>query len=651
MPGGNILIVEDEYLIAEVIKTRLESSGYLVPAIVSSGSEAVKKAMNLAPDLILMDIVLKGDMDGVQAAERIRSHQDVPIIFITAHTDEETLRRAKVTGPFGYLTKPINDRQLIINIEIALYRHRYERERTELIRRLEKEISERRSAEERLRESEELYRVLVNSSPDVILRFDRECRHVFANSIVEKYSPLPADGMLGRTHKELGFPDDMCDFWEKSIRSVFDTGEPLEQQFELEMEGNTIVFDWRLLPEFGADGGVNSVMSVSRDITELRRIEDERNRADRLESIGTLAGGIAHDYNNLLAAILGNIALVKMNTEEGSEDHMSLDEAEQAAFRARDLTRQFLTFSKGGAPVRTPMRVDSLVRDAVSVSLKETNVSVEFDVDDGLMMAEIDGGQIAQAVSAVVRNAVEAMPGGGRITVRMKNASTGDLPSVPLAPGPYVVVSITDTGPGIDPKVLPGIFDPYCSTKKGAAGLGLTTAYSIAARHGGVITAESEPDSGCTIHIHLPALPSGDEKAAGDRPVTTFDRPFGDILVMDDEAAVRRVVARMLESFGCSVATAADGGEAVSRYRERFDAGNPFDAVIMDLTVPGGMGGSEAVRRIREFDPGVCAIVATGYSNDPVVGQYKTYGFSGYILKPFRPDDLKKLISGTSPEE
>ncbi|HTZ19071.1 MAG TPA: ATP-binding protein, partial [Dissulfurispiraceae bacterium] len=365
------------------------------------------------------------------------------------------------------------------------------------------------------------------------------------------------------------------------------------------------------------------------EIQERAKTEDELLKARRLESIGLLAGGIAHDFNNLLTAILGNISLAKMHVPREGRAFERLLEAEKASMRASDLTNQLLTFSKGGAPVKKTASVVELLIDSASFALSGSNVKCEFDLAEDIWPADIDEGQISQVINNVIINADHAMTEGGLIMVQARNVVISEADRLPLKEGRYIKISIRDQGTGIPSDMLPKIFDPYFTTKPKGTGLGLTTCYSIVKRHDGLITAESVMGSGSTFFIYLPA--SEGKVNAGRGEIESSLSGKGKVLVMDDEEMIREVAGRMLNHLGYEVGLAADGNEAVALYTTAKSEGNPFDIVIMDLTIPGGMGGKETIQKLAEIDPGIRALVSSGYSHGPITAEYRKFGFCGVV--------------------
>ena len=408
--------------------------------------------------------------------------------------------------------------------------------------------------------------------------------------------------------------------------------------------GNPLPVDMRTFvikePETGRP---LAVATISRDISLRRNMEEEQLKREKLESLGVLAGGIAHDFNNLLTAVLGNISMAKADVERLNPIYGLLDQAEKASLRARDLTQQLLTFSKGGEPVKETIAVEDLVKEAASFALRGSRVKPLLLFSPALPRIDADAGQISQVVHNLVINADQVMPTGGIVEVRCDVTDIGPDSVLPLEQGRYIRISVRDSGTGIPQEHLQKIFDPYFTTKQKGSGLGLATVYSIVKRHGGHVTVESRLGSGTTFSVYLPI--AKDARVAPAPKEEALPRGAGHVLIMDDEEIVRMVVRKMLETFGYAVEEAADGQEAIMRCREALKAGSPFDLVIMDLTIPGGMGGKEAIGHLRTIDPRLRAIVSSGYSNDPVMADYRGHGFNGVVAKPYKIHELGRIVS------
>ena len=383
-----------------------------------------------------------------------------------------------------------------------------------------------------------------------------------------------------------------------------------------------------------------------RDITETLKMQEERARAGRVASLGLLAGGIAHDFNNILMAIMGNVSMAKMTLGPASRAAASLTDAEQACIRARQLTWQLLTFSRGGVPVKKTTAPARVLRESAALALRGTNVTCTFDIAPDLRSVSADESQLIQVFSNVLINAQQAMPHGGTIQIRAENIVEPDKRwehALRVEAGSYVKVSIADTGIGIPEENLGKIFDPYFSTKQKGSGLGLATSYSIVKNHGGFVSVESKLGLGTTVFVNLPASMAVD-MVTPPEPIAHDHGAKGRVLVMDDEASVRTLAVNMLKFLGHEAEVVSNGTAAIERYRRALKKGRPYAAVILDLMVPGGMGAREAIERLTEIDPAVNAIVVSGYAQDPVMTDFKDYGFKAVIGKPFTLDELNKTL-------
>jgi len=399
------------------------------------------------------------------------------------------------------------------------------------------------------------------------------------------------------------------------------------------------------------DRTVAGTIVVFRDITKEKQLEEELARANRLESIGIFAGGIAHDFNNLLTGVLGNVSLAKTIAEPGDQIHHLLNETEKATYRAKGLTQQLLTFAKGGMPVKKLVSAGNLIKEAMEFSLRGTGIGYELRIADDLWPLEADEGQINQVIQNLAINSLQAMEeGGGIIEVVAENAEIIDGQELLLNPGRYVKIALTDQGPGIPTEIIDRIFDPFFTTKEKGSGLGLASCYSIIGKHHGNISVKSEEGRGASFFLYLPA--SDEEPPPVINEATTDPMSVrGRILVMDDEELVRTVTKNMLEFKGYEVELAKDGTEAIEKYRSAMENERPFDVVVMDLTIPGGLGGREAIASLLAVDPKARAIVASGYSNDPVMANFKDHGFRKVISKPFKFEELIAVIAGVLAEK
>lgn len=388
------------------------------------------------------------------------------------------------------------------------------------------------------------------------------------------------------------------------------------------------------------------LIQLKRSISEKQEMEKEILKAQKLESIGIIAGGIAHDFNNILTAISGNVSLAKMYVKPGEKAFEKLTKAEKASIRAKDLTRQLLTFSKtGGAPDKTTTSIAELAKDSAGFALRGSNIRLEFSLPDNLCPVDVDEGQINQVINNLIINASQAMPEGGTIVLGAENVTIGRKNNLQLRHGKYVKILIKDQGIGIPEPAISKIFDPYFTTKPKGSGLGLATAYSIIKKHDGTINVESQSGVGTTFSIYLPVSQKGSIPLKAEEKKPHGGK--GKILIMDDEKEIRDLVSEMLKSIGYDVEFAVDGREAIETFKMSKKSKNPFDAVILDLTVPGGMGGRKAIQKLREFDREVKAIVSSGYTNDPIMIDFERYGFTDVIAKPYKLAELSEVLHRT----
>ncbi len=375
---------------------------------------------------------------------------------------------------------------------------------------------------------------------------------------------------------------------------------------------------------------------------QLRRSEEELLRDAKRESLELLAGGVAHDFNNLLTALLGNLNLARMDSSLSDEVQEWLEEAEKATGRARDLTHQLLAFAKGGEPVRRLVNLTNCLREAALFARQGSRVRCEFELAAELWPAEVDAGQIGQVVNNLVLNAVQAMPRGGIVRVSTRNVPREKAHQLGLGSGHFIEIAVRDDGPGIKPENMARIFQPYFTTKSTGSGLGLATSQTIARRHYGALRVESECGRGASFLLYLPAKP-GAPVALADGP-TELPVLSGRVLFMDDEPSIRQMAPELLHRLGFETEVVSDGREAIERYGRALREGRRFDVVILDLTVPAGMGGLDALQLLRELDPTVQVLVSSGYAEDPVLLNFRQHGFRGTVTKPYCLTELAKVL-------
>lgn len=406
--------------------------------------------------------------------------------------------------------------------------------------------------------------------------------------------------------------------------------------------GRVRLFEVFAAPVLREDGTLLGIMESNRDVTEQKLLEEELVKARKLESLGILAGGIAHDFNNILAAVVGNLDLARVFRGRPEKVFERIDLAQKAAWRAKDLTLQLLTFSQGGSPVKKTASILELIRESAAFALSGSRAVVEFSLPNHLQPVEMDQGQMSQVINNLIINADQAMPNGGTIRLVAEPYTVTADSTIPLPEGNYVKVSVEDEGMGIPPENLTRIFDPYFTTKAKGTGLGLATTYSIVKNHGGMIVAESSAGVGTAFHIYLPASP--EKVLPGTRQNASSMKGNGKILVMDDEPELRDLIREMLETLGYVAVCVCDGAEAVEEFGKAAASPNPFNCAIMDLTIPGRMGGLEAVEQMLAIQNDFRAVVASGYSNDPAVADFKKYGFKGILPKPFTTEELSMVL-------
>ncbi len=510
------------------------------------------------------------------------------------------------------------------------------------------DLTELKKAEAALAGEKERLAVTLRAMTEGVITTDEIGRILFINPAASSLTQWDAETAIGRLISEV------CIF--QNIRDGATVEVPIARVAQGDVvinlppqtrlvtpDGTHRIVEGCCAPIHSAASAVIGAVLVFRDVTEHERLEQELVRATRLESVGVLAGGIAHDFNNILTAVMGNIALGMLDVPADSPTGISLRAAEKASLRARDLTHQLLTFAKGGEPVREAVQLDSIVREMTIFALHGSQVKAVYDLAPRLWPADADKGQIGRVVQNLVINSMQAMPTGGTLRVSASNERVRGLTRPGLVPGDYILIVITDTGEGIPPENLARIFDPYFTTKKTGSGLGLAAVYSIIKKHRGHVEVESQIGQGTAFRIWLPALHEKAEQTAT-RPPISSTAMTGRVLFMDDDEIIRAMATKLLRRFGLDVVCAADGAEMVEKYRAASGEGRPFAIVVMDLTVPGGMGGLPALGKLKEFDPKVKAIVSSGYSSDPVLANYREHGFCAVISKPYDIHDFSRVL-------
>ncbi|MDB6053031.1 MAG: sensor hybrid histidine kinase [Verrucomicrobiales bacterium] len=510
-----------------------------------------------------------------------------------------------------------------------------------------KDITELKKAQEYLANEKELLDVTLRSIGDGVISTDANGKIILLNTVGEELTGWKKEEAMG-VHCNAVFQT--IDFADHSMRPdpvslVLLTGAMTKDDESSLLQGK----DGRLThisqcaaPIFDRSKELIGTVVVFRDISVKKKTEEELLKASKLESVGVLAGGIAHEFNNVLTSVMGHLSLARLSPHSTDILLQRIGNAEEAAMRARELTQHLLTFATGGTPIRKPIQLVQVLHNVTQVWSKDPAVTIQLDAKPCLWIVEGDDSQLSHALNNILRNAHEAMPEGGKIKVKAENLRlvSGERP--PLPAGQFVCVSIHDNGIGISSEILGKIFDPYFTTKKKGIGIGLSTVFSIVRRHDGHIFVNSVPGLGTTFEVMLPActLPAKEVTEPIQQPLLTRGR----VLVMDDEEPILSVAGLMLDLLGYEAETARNGEETILAYRKAHEMGNPFDAVIMDLTITNGMGGKETIRTLKEMFPQVKCVVSSGYSYDPVMAHYRDYGFVGVMPKPYRVEELSRVI-------
>jgi PAS domain S-box-containing protein len=535
-------------------------------------------------------------------------------------------------------------------VAIYLIRHSFNLE--EMNRNLQKEIAERIMAEEALRDEETRLRILSDSLPmGLVYQIDsgedgQQRRFSYISAGVEQLHGLTVNEVLDNASKIYGqvFEEDIRLVAEREALALANMT-PFSAEVRLRLPSGEI--RWRLFTSAPRRLANNHLVwdGVEIDITEQKRIEEERVVMSKLESTGILAGGIAHDFNNLLSVILGNVDLLQTFDQTREEKANSLEAIKKATFEARGLTKQLITFSQGGSPIKKPASLADMIQKQVNFALSGSAIDPKLVLAPDLWMAEVDESQMGQVIRNIVLNAREAMSESGTFSVTATNVESSVSAYLGLIPGVYVNIRFSDEGEGIPEEVLPKIFDPYFSTKQRGTqkgmGLGLTICRSIIQKHDGIIQVNSELGRGTTFDIYLPSLGVAPPKQPEKEKALSGK---GRILVMDDEEMVRKMCETILTRLGYKVELAENGQKALELYQAALGNGPPFDVVFLDLTVRGGMGGLGAIQALHTIDPQVTAVVMSGYDQDPVMQQAGEYGFKGALIKPFQISDLQNLL-------
>ena len=618
-----ILLVEDHPGSRRNLQRLIAKRGHEVTAVASAEEAEAALAAERFPFLIL-DWMLPGK-SGVDLCRELRAQpngDEMFILLVTARADTADLEQALEAGANDYLTKPLDLGLLNVRISVA--------------ERQIRELMERNQARAALEESARTMTNILEKTTDGFFAVDSEWKLTYVNAAAETIVGRKRDELLGGLLWER-FPELVGSIFQANYEKVM--AEHVAMEFEASDSAGKVWYDVHAYP---SNGGVSVFI---RDISERKKTETERLTTSKLESLGTLAGGIAHDLNNILTVISGNIGLAQIEAPVDSGSLLGfLSKAGQAAQHAAHLSGQLLTFSKGGAPLKKIVSIGELLERSAEFALYGSSLRADFDIAVDLWKAEVDAGQIEQVVNALMLNAREAMPNGGTVRVRARNVVAEENSNALLPAGRYVKISITDRGAGIPEELRAKIFDPYFTTKPTGTGLGLAISYSVVKKHGGLLLLENSSPEGSVFAFYLRASEravSAPEKRAAGRP---FHYNHQRILVMDDEAAIRELTSQLLGTLGYEVTAVPDGLEAVRIYERALRHGEHFQAVILDATVRGGMGGVATIERLRSMDPKVNAIICSGYSDEAALSEFLAYGFRGALPKPFTRSELADAL-------
>ncbi len=628
-------------------KEQLKQSEYFSKTIIETEPECVK-IIDAEGKLIFMN---RAGLDMIEAEslEQVKGQCVCPLVTSEYRDDFMKLTREVCRGGSGILTFEmvgLKGRRLWLETRAVPFRN--EKDEITALLGITRDITEKKKAEEAIAAEKERLAVTLRSIGDGVIVTDIEGNITLINKVSEQLTGWTNEEALGKPLAEVFniINETTKEKCENPVEKVLKSGKIVglaNHTALIQKDGTEIIIADSAAPIKDRQSKTIGIVLVFRDITAQYRMEQEMQKIQKLESLGLLAGGLAHDFNNLLTSILGNVSLLKKQLGAEHKSFSRLSDAEKAAKMAADLTQQLLTFAKGGAPVKKPASILEIASEACAFAMSGSNIKCFHTTPEALWSVGVDRGQISQVFNNLIINSIHAMPNGGAVHVDFENVAVPTNNIASLKAGNYVKITFRDEGKGIPEKILAKIFEPYFTTKEGGTGLGLATVLSIINRHEGNISVESKAGAGTIFTLYIPAL--GDALSPASPEQKTAQTGQGRILIMDDEELVRNVAGYILNDLGYEVAYARDGKEAIEAYLKAKEEQKSFDVVIMDLTIPGGMGGKDAIKNLQAMAPDAKVIVSSGYSRDPIMADYKNYGFCGVVCKPYEAGEISEEIA------
>ena len=653
MTAARILVVEDEAIVALHLKQQLIKLGYDVPNVAASGAQAIAQAHESRPDLILMDINIQGDIDGIETAQQFPEEMQVPVIYLTAYADEKTLERARSTRPYGYLVKPYSERELHATIQMGLERHRADqtlRASNHLLEQLttglQEEVQERKRAEEAVLAFSNLLHTTFDAAPFPIMVTDagvkiliwtRGGKHTFGYS---------SEQMVGQSCFTL-LPRGQQELFESFLKETASFGSRTNREFRFrKSDGKPLHILVHSAPIYEADKRLRAIVSILEDITERKSVDDQLRQAQKMEAIGNLTGGMAHDFNNILGVIIGNLDLLRDVRPDDEEVRVLTSEAIDAAMRGADLTRRLLAFARRQPLQPQRIEVNEFVSGLVRLLTRVLgeNIIISVDFTDDVLPVIADAAQLSAALTNLAANARDAMPNGGRLLIATRKVgreANAVIKAPDFVPGEYTAIAVTDSGIGMPPEILEHIFEPFYSTKdrdKGT-GLGLSMVFGFIKQSGGHITVDSEVGKGTTFTLYLPCARQMDLPIAAQAERREFVRGQGEtILVADDNSALRKALVRQLQELNYAVVSCESATEALAILAEK-----KIGILMTDVVMPGSLNGMELAEEVLVRWPSV-KVVLTSASPDTKLLDMVESKRLGFIVKPYRKDALARTL-------